>query len=281
MGPLAGGEWARAAAAARGGRGLDARGRGARRWRSPRRAAGPGSTSSSTPAWGASAPGPRTSRALAEAAAAAGDARRRGRPDDPLRDRRRDARARTPAFMAEQLLRFRAAAGRPAPALPRGPGPRRQLGRHPARAARRPSTWSAAASRSTAARPSAATRRRRPAAGDVAGLVPGLGQDRPLARERRLRARLARGAGHAGRPGAGGVRRRLRARALAGRAEVLVGRPAGAGGRHDLDGPAHRGPRPRGRGGGRGGGGADRRPGRRADHGRGGRRPGGARSTTR
>ena len=53
-----------------------------------------------------------------------------------------------------------------------------------------------------------------PAPGDVAGLLPGVGQDPALPRERRLRAHLARGPRHARGRRPGRLRRRLRAGAL-------------------------------------------------------------------
>ena len=190
---------------------------------------------------------PEDVAALVEAAAAAGDGVVRGRPDDPLRDRRRARRARTPRFMNEQLLRFRAAVADLRAALPRGPGPRGQLGRHPARAARglrhgalRHRALRVLALRRRPARRTTCARRCR--------------WSSYLASVKTLRSRESVGYGRVwraargtrDRPGAGGLRRRLRARRSPAGAEVLVGGRRVPVVGHDLDGPADRRSRARG-----------------------------------
>ena len=151
------------------------------------------------------------------------------------------------AFMAEQLLRFRAAVAGAARAFP-GRGSSTPPTRPPRCASPRPpSTWSAAASRSTAARPFGGD----PADDDLRpamSLVSYLASVKTL-RSREsvgLRPRLAGRARHARRRWCRWATPTATPAALVGPGRGAGGRPAGAGGRHDLDGPAHRGPRPGG-----------------------------------
>ena len=121
------------------------------------------------------------------------------------------------AFMAEQLVRFRAAAAELRPRFPGAALPRGQLGRGPARpgvrlrhGALRHRPLRLLPLRRRSGRP-------RPAAGDVARLPPGGDPHGAVARERGLRAPLAGAARHPGRGRARGLRRRLRAIAVGAR----------------------------------------------------------------
>ena len=175
-------------------------------------------------------------------------------------------------FMAEQLLRFRALLG---PLRERFPGA-------PAHAANSAATLREPAAAFDLVRCGIALYGCSPFERDPAehglrpamSLVSYLASVKPaaLARERRLRAHLARGPRHVRGRRAGRLRRRLRAGPLQPRPGP-GGRPPGAGGGDGVDGPAHARPRAgAGRGGG-GRGGADRRPGAGADPRRGGGGP--------